>query len=198
MGGKVWEYSFSHRYIVFSASRSANIGSWLLTRVLRFTSSGPLSPCPFEARPRLLLLLLNIFLLQFIRHRRDWCARAGSYTPARSELHVMSARRASLVRKLSWFVYVYVLDLHEGAHGGQSAGVHHAGLAAIRRLQQRRPPQPARVLHSLPWVTSLHSSRRDIQSSKAGDLSSKSVLEPVLQPQINTWLPSSLSAQAHD
>lgn len=45
----------------FSASRSANNGSPLLTRILRFTPFGPLSLCPFKARPRLLLLVFKIF-----------------------------------------------------------------------------------------------------------------------------------------
>lgn len=43
----------------------------------------------------------------------------------------------------SMCVCLCVLDLYEGAPGGQPAGVHHAGPAALRRLQQRRTPQPA-------------------------------------------------------
>ena len=51
---------------------------------------------------------------------------------------------------LRHYVCLCVLDLYERAPGGQPAGVHHAGPAALRRLQQRWTPQPARVLHSFP------------------------------------------------
>lgn len=152
---------------------------------------------PFRSQAEVIAFTLEHFSPQ-IYPIPTWLMCEGRKLHSRQEWASHKVCKKGQLSEETFLVCVCVLDLHEGAHGGQSAGVHHAGLAAIRRLQQRRPPQPARVLHSLPWVTSLCSSRCDIQSSKAGDLSSKSVLEPVLQPRINTWLPSSLSAQAHD
>lgn len=55
---------------------------------------------------------------------------------------------------IKYILSLCLLDFHEGASGGQSAGVYYARLASLWWLQQRRTPQPTRVLHSFPYVFS--------------------------------------------